>query len=171
MFHRLASSIDQFTKWVGERIIWISTILVVLIFADVLMRYLFSTSKAWITDLEWHLFAMLFLLGSAYTLKVDQHVRVDVFYAKFSKRKQGIINGLGVIIFLIPWCLIVIYTSFHYAEHSFAVNERSAEPGGLPARFIIKGMITIGFVLLLLQGIASLLRRGDAEPPKQAESL
>jgi TRAP-type mannitol/chloroaromatic compound transport system permease small subunit len=171
MFDRLASSIDGFTKWVGERIIWISTVLVLLIFTDVLMRYLLSTSKAWITDLEWHLFAMLFLIGSAYTLKVDQHVRVDVFYAKFTKRRQDLVNKLGVLIFLIPWCLIVIYTSFHYTEHSFAVHERSAEPGGLPARFIIKGMITVGFVLLLLQGIASLLRVRDAEPPKPTETI
>lgn len=171
MFNRLASAIDWFTKWVGERIIWVSTLLVLLIFTDVLMRYLLSTSKAWITDLEWHLFAILFLIGSAYTLKADQHVRVDVFYAKFSKKKQDLINKLGVIIFLIPWCLIVIYTSFHYTEHSFAVNERSAEPGGLPGRFIIKGMIMIGFIFLLLQGLASLMRARVTEPLEQAETL
>lgn len=154
MLSRLAQLIDIFTRWTGERIKWLTTILVVLIFGDVLLRYLFATSKAWITDLEWHVFALIFLLAAAYTLKEDQHVRVDVLYAKWSAKRQAWTNLLGTVLFLVPWCLIVIYTSFHYAEHAYAIGEKSAEPGGLPARFLIKAAITVGFIMLLLQGIS-----------------
>jgi TRAP-type mannitol/chloroaromatic compound transport system permease small subunit len=68
------------------------------------------------------------------------------------------VNLLGTILFLLPWCLIVIYTSFQYAGHAFAFGEKSAEPGGLPARFIIKGAITLGFVMLLIQGLSMALK-------------
>ncbi len=132
--------------------------LVLLIFIDVVLRYLFSQTSAWVIELEWHLFALIFLLGAAYTLKKDQHVRVDVFYTHFSPRKKAWVNLLGTILFLIPWCLIVIYTSYHYADNSFAVKEISADPGGLPARYLIKFSITIGFVLLLLQALALCLK-------------
>ncbi|HLF63277.1 MAG TPA: TRAP transporter small permease subunit [Saprospiraceae bacterium] len=154
MLPRLVQLIDTFTRWSGERIKWLTTILVILIFGDVLLRYLFDTSKAWITDLEWHVFALIFLLAAAYTLKENQHVRVDVLYTKWSARRKAWINLLGTGLFLLPWCLIVIYTSFEYTGHAFAIGEKSAEPGGLPARFLVKGSITLGFVLLMLQGIS-----------------
>jgi TRAP-type mannitol/chloroaromatic compound transport system permease small subunit len=154
MLSRITQHIDAFANWSGERIKWLTTILVVLILGDVLLRYLFDTSKAWLTDLEWHIFALMFLLAAAYALKEERHVRVDVFYSKWSLKTKAWVNLLGTILFLLPWCLIVIYTSFQYAGYAFAIGEKSAEPGGLPARFLIKGAVTLGFVLLLIQGIS-----------------
>ena len=137
---------------------WLTTILVVLIFVDVVLRYIIASTKTWVIDLEWQLFALIFLLGAAYALKEDQHVRVDLFYTKWTKRRKAWINLLGTLIFLIPWCLLIIYTSFQYAENSFAFREGSPDPGGLPARYIIKFAITLGFGLLLLQAVALALK-------------
>lgn len=155
---KLARWIDDVTGWTGEGMKWLTTILVLLIFGDVLLRYLFATSRAWLTDLEWHCFALIFLLAAAYTLKEDQHVRVDVLYTRWSPKRQAWINLIGTLLFLIPWCLIVIRTSFFYTEHAFLIGERSAEPGGLGWRWLIKGAITLGFSLLLLQAVAYAIR-------------
>jgi TRAP-type mannitol/chloroaromatic compound transport system permease small subunit len=153
MIFRLSDLISSFIRWTGERVKYLTTILVGLIFCDAISRYLFATSKAWVTDLEWHVFALIFLLGAGYAFQEDQHVRVDVFYTKWSERRKAWLNLIGTIVFLIPWCLIVIYTGFHYAENSFAIGEGSPDPGGLPARWLIKGAIALGFVLLLLQAL------------------
>lgn len=155
---RYINFLEKITTWVGERAKWLTTALVLLIFVDVVLRYLFSQTSAWVIELEWHLFALIFILGAAYTLAADQHVRVDVFYTRYSPRKKAWVNLLGTILFLIPWCLIVIYTSFNYAENSFAVKEISADPGGLPARYLIKFSVTVGFALLLLQALALCLK-------------
>jgi TRAP-type mannitol/chloroaromatic compound transport system permease small subunit len=155
---RFSDILEQIGTRVGERVKWLTTALVILIFTDVALRYLFSQTSAWVIELEWHLFALIFIFGAAYTLKEDQHVRVDVFYTRFSPRKKAWVNLLGTLFFLIPWCLIIIYTSYYYAENSFAVKEISADPGGLPARYLIKFSITVGFALLLVQAIALCLR-------------
>jgi TRAP-type mannitol/chloroaromatic compound transport system permease small subunit len=133
------SPIDSLNEWIGKQTSWFSTFLVILIFVDVVLRYLFRSTAVWVTELEWHFFAVLFLLGAAYTLKHDQHVRVDVFYAKFSDRRKA---------------FILIYTSFKYALNSLGWNESSPDPGGLPARYIVKFVITLGFILLLLQALS-----------------
>ncbi len=153
---------------------WLTTALVLIIFVDVIVRYLFNASQAWITEFEWHLFAIIFLLGAAYTFKHDEHVRVDLFYTKFSEQTKAWINIVGISIFVIPWCLIVIRAAHKYASNSFRINEASPDPAGLPARWIIKFVIVIGFVLLLLQCLSILLRsvevlrgrRQDIFPPK-----
>jgi TRAP-type mannitol/chloroaromatic compound transport system permease small subunit len=105
-------------------------------------------------ELEWHLFATVFLIGAAYTFKEDAHVRVDVFYANKSEKWKAWINLTGIIIFLIPWCLVVIRASNKYALNAFNINEKSPDPGGLPARWIIKYVVVIGIFLLLLQAIS-----------------
>ena len=146
--------LDAISTWSGEGVKWVTTVLVVVIFTDVVMRYAFSETSSWVIELEWHLFALIFLIGSAYALKEGQHVRVDLFYVKFNAKQKAWVDLLGTIFFLFPWCLIIIYTSFRYAENSFAFRETSADPGGLPARYIIKFAITIGFSLLFVQGVA-----------------
>ena len=155
---QLARGIDTINEWAGRIIAWLTSILVIFMCYDVLMRYFFNQTSIWITELEWHLFALIFLIGAAYTLKHDAHVRVDVFYTKFNPTKKAIINILGTIFFLIPFCLIIIKSSFSYAEMSFNIGERSPDPGGLPARYIIKGSITFGFGLLLIQAIGEVIK-------------
>ncbi len=118
------------------------------------MRYLFSFSKNWILELEWHIFAVLFLIGASYGLKHDKHVRVDVFYQNMKPKTKAWINLIGTLIFLLPWCYVVVKTSAGFALNSWYMGEGSPNPGGLPARYIIKSIIPLAFVLLGLEGVA-----------------
>jgi TRAP-type mannitol/chloroaromatic compound transport system permease small subunit len=137
---------------------WFSLALVLLISTDVLLRYVFNFSTAALYEMEWHLFAIIFLLASPYTLQKNKHVRVDVFYNNFSKRKKNIIDLIGNIIFLIPFSFIIFYTSLPFVEDSFSILESSPDPGGLPYRFIIKSIIPIAFFLLMIQGILNTIK-------------
>ena len=150
--------IDKITAFVGRSVSWVNTILVVLICSDVILRYLFNNSKTWIIELEWHLFALIFLLGAANALKENKHVRVDVFYHKFSIKKKAIIDIIGATFLLIPWCVVILIKGFNYGMNSFSIREQSANPGGLPARYIIKFCIALGFFFLLLQAINSIIK-------------
>lgn len=130
----------------------------IVIVIDVLMRYLFNTTSAASFELEWHLFAAVFLLGAAYTLQHDKHVRVDVFYTRFSDTQKAWVNTIGTLFLLLPFCAVACLESVSFVESSFAVQETSPDPGGLPARYLIKSAIPIGFFLLGLQGINLLLK-------------
>ena len=155
-----AQGIDALNNWIGKTISWLTTILVVLVCFDVITRYLFSDTQAWIMELEWHLFALTFLLGAAYCFLHDKHVRVDLFYAKFSDKDKAMVNFIGALLFLIPWCIVIIKVSYDYALQSYLMGETSPDPGGLPALYIVKFAITIGVFLLLLQAISSLIKSG-----------
>lgn len=158
VLQRIADTIDEINERIGKGVAWLNTILVLLVCIDVFIRYMLSDSSAWIMELEWHLFALIFLLGAGYAFKHDRHVRVDLFYTKMSERDQALVNFVGALIFLIPWCLIMIYVSIQYAWQSFIIGETSPDPGGLPARYLIKFAIVGGLFLLLLQAISSLIR-------------
>ena len=157
---KLVKWINALNERVGKATSWLLAILVILVCFDVVARKLFNFSKIWMMEMEWHLYALVFLLAAGYALKHDRHVRVDLFYEKYGKKDKALTNFWGHLIFLIPWCIMVILSSFHYAMESFAMNEGSPEPGGLPARYLIKFAITIGAVLLLLQAIAGLIESG-----------
>lgn len=154
----IANFIDKLNETIGRAVSWLTTALVALVVVDVIFRYLFNTSKAWTIEMEWHLFALIFLLGSGYAFKHDRHVRVDLFYSRFSKKDQALVDMIGGIIFLVPWCLLVIYGAWGYALQSFRIGEGSPDPGGLPALYIIKFSIVIGVFLLMLQGIANIIQ-------------
>ena len=154
----IIKTIESIIRWIGEKSSYINVFLVIIICIDVFMRYILNTTQTWVIELEWHLFALIFLLGASYTLQEDQHVRVDLFYADRSNKSKAWINLAGTLLFLVPWCLILINSSFNYATNSWMMNEGSPNPGGLPARYIIKYCMTFGFVLLLLQGIAVIYR-------------
>ncbi|PHN02607.1 hypothetical protein CRP01_30900 [Flavilitoribacter nigricans DSM 23189 = NBRC 102662] len=155
---KIVDGINRINERIGRAVSWLTTGLVVLVVTDVIFRYLFNTTKAWTIELEWHLFALIFLLGSGYAFKHDRHVRVDLFYSRFGKRDQAMVNLVGGLIFLVPWCILVIYSSWGYAMQSFRIGEGSPDPGGLPALYVIKFGITVGVFLLLLQGIANILQ-------------
>lgn len=152
-----SAGIHRLNEWTGRAASWLTTLLVILVCFDVIARYLLSATRAWAMELEWHLFALVFLLGAGYAFRHDRHVRVDLFYANFSARDQAWVNLLGAIFFLIPWCILVVYASFEYALISYKIGEGSPDPGGLPARYLIKFAISLGAFLLLLQGFANLI--------------
>ena len=135
-----------------------STLLVLVICVDVVVRYLFNATQEWMTEFEWHLFALIFLIGAAYTFKEDAHVRVDLFYNQWSEKTKAWINISGILLLLLPWCLIVIRAAQKYAMNAYRIRESSPDPGGLPARYLIKFAVVIGFLLLLLQALSVLLK-------------
>lgn len=150
----IVSLIERFSESIGKATAWLSIILVLLVCYDVVGRYLFNTSSVAIQELEWHIFAVMFLFGATYTLKHDKHVRVDIFYSRLSNRNKAVINLLGIILFLIPFCSIVFVTSLEFVFNSFKVLESSPDPGGLPARYLLKAVLPLSFLFLLLQGMA-----------------
>ena len=155
---RICKAIDTLNGWVGKAVSWVTLVLVVVVFVDVVMRYMFNTSFVFTQELEWHLFAVIFLIGAGYTLLQDGHVRVDIIYQRLRPKAKAWVNLVGVIFFLIPGCVLVITTSWQFVYTAWTVMEGSPDPGGIPFRFIVKGTIPVGFGLLLLQGIALGLR-------------
>ncbi len=154
---KLIRIIQYLNEWAGRATAWITGLLVLLICYDVATRYLFRYTKIWISELEWHLFALIFLLGAGYTYLHDQHVRVDVFYSRFSPRRKAWVNLIGILFFLIPFCITILLTSVDFVEKSFLWQEGSADPGGLSHRYLIKAVLPLGFSFLLLQAIGEAL--------------
>ncbi|MEM0938835.1 MAG: TRAP transporter small permease subunit [Bacteroidota bacterium] len=150
--------IDQINIAIGKTTSWLTLVLVLIIVFDVACRYLFSITSAATFELEWHLFAVIFLLGSAWTLQEDKHVRVDVFYHNFSARNKAWINLIGTLLFLIPFCVVGFWESLSFVKYSYILRETSPQPGGLPARYVIKSSIPVGFFFLGLQSISVILK-------------
>ena len=150
----LSRWIDNLNEWIGRGVAWVTLGLVLVVFIDVVMRYLFNTSFVFTQELEWHLFGFIFLIGAGYTLLHDGHVRVDIIYQRLSHKGRAWVNFVGVLLFLIPGCLMVISTSWKFTVTSYSMLEGSPDPGGIPFRFLLKGCMPVGFTLLLLQGIS-----------------
>ncbi len=157
---RIAAAIDALNEWIGRAVSWLVLAMALIIGYDVAMRYLFQSGSVALQELEWHLFALIFLLGAAYTLKHDAHVRVDMFYrSRFvSPRGRAWIDFAGCLLFLMPFCLMVIAGSLPFVENAYRLGEGSPDPGGLPHRYLLKAAIPVGFALLLLQGLALAIR-------------
>jgi len=157
---KLAGLIDRLNEWFGGLSAWLVIALVLLVSYDVSMRYLFQAGSVALQELEWHIFALIFLLGAAYTLKYDEHVRVDVFYQsrRMTLRRQAMVNLFGCLFMLLPFCVLMIVSAIPFVEMSYGWAESSPDPGGLPYRWLLKAMIPFGFVLLALQGLALSIR-------------
>lgn len=154
----IVNFIDGFNDLVGRGVSWVTSGLVAVVFVDVAMRYLFNTSFVFTQELEWHLFAFIFLMGAGYTLLYDGHVRVDIIYQRLSTKARAWVNFICCFVFLFPGCFLVIYTSLDFVANSFAVMEGSPDPGGIPFRFILKACIPAGFILFALQGVSLMLK-------------
>ncbi len=146
--------IDALNTWVGRGVAWVASLLVAVVFVDVVMRYVFRTSFVFVQELEWHLFAFIFLVGAGCTLLRDGHVRVDIIYQQLGDKGKAWVNFIGVVFFLIPGCIMIIDTSAVFTYNAWSIMEGSPDPGGIPYRYILKGCIPVGFVLVLLQGIS-----------------
>jgi len=157
---QVVRGIDTFSEWTGKTIMWLTTAMVLITVYNVFERYALHSNTAYLIELNWHLYSIIFLLGAAYTLKHDGHVRVDLLYHKLSPRGKAWINMLGCLFFLLPVVFVIVYVSFesNFIGRAWAVSERSPDPGGLPARYLLKTVLPLGFSLLALQGIAEILR-------------
>lgn len=158
MLRELARKIDAFQEQIGRAVSWLMFAMVVVVFSDVVMRYAFSESSVFTQELEWHLFGLVYLLAAGYTLLYDEHVRIDIFYAKFSPRARAWLDFVMFFVMFFPACLLVLYTTWPFVKASFEVNEGSPDPGGVPFRWAYKGVILVGFGLLTLQGVSQAIK-------------
>ncbi len=153
-----ADRIDRLTTLVGRAVAWLALVIVLLQFALVVARYAFGLGSIWLTETVIYANAALFLLASAWTLRVGGHVRVDVFYAHASKRAQAIVDLIGALALLLPFALVLIWLSVPYAARAWAILERSQEASGLPLVFVLKSFIPLFAMLMALQGAAQAVR-------------
>ena len=145
--------IDKSIKYISYLTAFILASLVLLIVYDATARYLFSEGSTALQELEWHFFDIVILLSIAYTLKHNAHVRVDIFYDKFSNKAKSFINILSVLFFILPLSFLIIYIGMDFVEMSFTQNEASSDPGGLGYRWIVKALMPLSFILLALQAL------------------
>ena len=155
---KLEQRINMFSNAIGSFAAILLLCLLANVFYDVIMRYLFNDVSIGMQELEWHLYATLFLLGITYTLKENAHVRVDIIYEKLSPKKQAFIDISGTLFFLLPFCLLVAYYGIGFAHEAYALGESSGDPGGLPHRWIIKSMISVSFIFVIIASIGFMLR-------------
>jgi TRAP-type mannitol/chloroaromatic compound transport system permease small subunit len=150
--------IDRVVIFFGRISSYLVLILSILIVYDALNRYLFSAGLVSLQELEWHIFDLIFLLGLAYTLSSDEHVRVDILYSRYSSKTKTIISIVSTMLLTLPFIAVILYSSINFIYLSYIQNEISNNPGGLCCRYIIKSFIFIGFFLLGAQAISNTVK-------------
>ena len=172
----LVKGIDHFTEKTGRTVAWLNLLLMLVVCTVVLLRYLFNQGSIALQESATWIHTVIFLSACAWTLKHNGHVRVDIFYRRFSPRRQALVNALGSLFLLLPVCVLIGVMSWEYVSQSWAIRETSQEAGGLPALYLLKSLILVLTVTLILQGVAEALRNlliftGHDAPPADAENL
>jgi TRAP-type mannitol/chloroaromatic compound transport system permease small subunit len=170
MLLKLEHFFDRFSNLMGWIAGLLNLVMLLNVFYDSIMRYFFNTGSIAMQEMEWHLFAMVFLFGIAYALKEDGHVRVDILYDRFTPRWKATVNIAGVLLLLLPLSLLVIEGSVWYVHEAFTSGEISGDPGGLTHRWLIKLVIPASFVFLIVSAIGFVIHnigvfRGLEAPP------
>ena len=150
--------LEAIADFTGRLVAWATLLMVLVTFAVVVLRYAFNTGWIAMQESITYLHAAVFMLGAAYTLKHDGHVRVDIFYQKFSAKGRAWVNLLGTVLLLYPLMIFIIWISWDYVSESWKVVEGSREAGGLPGVFLLKTLLLLMPVAVMLQGLALMLR-------------
>ncbi|MEM8961587.1 MAG: TRAP transporter small permease subunit [Acidobacteriota bacterium] len=176
---RWAAAVDRLSERLGALVGWLTLGMVLIGAFNAIARYVgrfigHNLSSNLFIELQWYLFSVVFLLGASYALRRSAHVRVDVLYGRLSRRARAWIDILGTVLFLLPFCITGIFLSWPTVRNSWAVREVSPDPGGL-ARYPIKTLILVAFALLVLQGLAELVKhietlRAPVDPPPSMTS-
>ena len=151
-------TVDWINEAVGKTTIWLILIVVLISAGNAVFRYAFDWSSNGLLEIQWYLFAAVFLLCSPYTLQKNEHVRIDVLSGKLSPRGLAVIDIIGSLFFLLPMVVLVLWLSLPLVADSYHINEMSANAGGL-IRWPVKVILPISFTLLALQGISELIKR------------
>jgi TRAP-type mannitol/chloroaromatic compound transport system permease small subunit len=153
-----STAIDTINEKIGVVCNWLVLLACLVSGGNAMVRYAYDqSSNAWL-EVQWYMFAVIVMFGAAYTLKRNEHVRVDLFYMTLSRRGQLWIDILGTIFFLLPTCTILAWLSWPFFEQAYAVNEHSSNAGGL-LRWPIKLVLPVGFCMVALQGLSELIKR------------
>ena len=155
---KLSQLIDWLNERVGKGAFWLVLIMAVISAGNASYRFVFNDSSNGLLEIQWYLFAAVFLLCSPYTLQKNEHVRIDVLSGKLSPRGLAVIDIIGTLFFLLPMVVLVLYLSVPLVAESYKINEYSANAGGL-IRWPVKILLPIGFTLLALQGVSELIKR------------
>lgn len=155
---KLSQLIDWLNERVGKGAFWLVLIMAVISAGNASYRFVFNDSSNGMLEIQWYLFAAVFLLCSPYTLQKNEHVRIDVLSGKLSPRGLAVIDIIGTLFFLLPMVVLVLYLSVPLVAESYKINEYSANAGGL-IRWPVKILLPIGFTLLALQGVSELIKR------------
>jgi TRAP-type mannitol/chloroaromatic compound transport system permease small subunit len=159
---RIARAIERLTTAIGRAAAWLVLFLVLVQFAVVLLRYVFGLGSIWLQESIVYAHGFAFLLAAAWALAIGAHVRVDVFYREAQPRTRALIDLFGALVFLLPMAALILTVSLPYAARSWAILERSRETAGIPAVFLLKTAIPVFAALLILQGVAQMLRAAAA---------
>lgn len=154
----LERALGRYSIMLGKLAAVLFILLLLNVFYDVLMRYVFNDVSIAMQELEWHLYASIFLIGIAYGLQTGGHVRVDIIYEKLPLKTKAWVDLLGCLILLLPFAGLVAYYGVGFAYESFKLGETSGDPGGLPYRWLIKAVIPFAFISIAISGLAMLLR-------------
>jgi TRAP-type mannitol/chloroaromatic compound transport system permease small subunit len=166
LLRRLSRGIDALNDRIGAAIRWLVLVMVLVAAGNAVVRYFsrgagLSLNLTPATEAQWYIFSVIFLLGAAYALRHDVHVRVDVVYERLASRTRAWIDLLGTVLFLIPFSVLMLWVAYPAVRSSWQIRETSPDPGGLP-RYPIKALILVSFTLLLLQALSQLVKHVDA---------
>ena len=172
----IARKIDALDERFGRFVSWIMLAMVLVVFTDVVLRYTFRTSTVWLQELEWHLFGITYMLGAGYTMLYDEHVRVDILYSGWSRRKKAWFDFILYLVFFYPSAIMIIWTAIPFVRDSYRVFEGSPDPGGIPLRFLLKSVIIVGFAILMVQAFSQTVKNffwamGWEEPEVRAKEI
>ena len=152
------TAVGRLNSFVGQTFAWLVPAAVLICFAVVVQRYVFSTTQLWLQDLYVWLNGAMFMALAGYTLLINGHVRVDILYRPANVRRKAVMDLVGVLIFLLPFCAVVGIWGFEYVQRAWLLREGSENPGGMPGLYILKTFILVFVALVGLQGIAMALR-------------
>lgn len=157
---RLIERLEWINRAVGLLVAWLALAMVLVTFVVVVLRYIFDSGSIALQESVTYMYALLFMLGAAYTLQQDGHVRVDIFYQRFSDRGRAWVNLLGTLFLLVPVAVFLLLSSWGYVADAWAVREGSREAGGIPGVWLLKTLLLVMPVLMLVQGLIWVLRNG-----------
>lgn len=158
LLHKITRIIDRISEATGALVAWLTLLMMLIVAVVVILRYFFATGSVALQESVTYLHALVFLMGSAFTLKRNGHVRVDIFYRNFSPSRKALVDLVGGIVFLLPVCVFMLLYCWDYVLASWAVAEGSEESGGLPWIYLLKSLLLLMPANLFLQGIAEIMR-------------
>lgn len=152
----ISNKVDKAIFAIGNAASWFGLVLVVIVCTSVFLRYVMGVSNLWFDELQWHIYSACFMIGFAYSAVRGTHVRNDLLYNRFSERVRLWIDLLSYALLLLPFCIIAVYHSLSFVQWAWVQNEGSIDPGGLPARWIIKSFLPIGFGLFAIAALSQI---------------
>lgn len=156
--HSLIDNIERFIDWSGRAVSWLTLVMVIVTFIVVVLRYVFDIGWIALQESITYMHAMVFLVGASWAMQHDAHVRVDIFYSRFSTRTKAWVDLFGSLLLLLPVMIFIAWISWEYVIDSWEVLEGSREAGGLPAVFLLKSLIVVLAIMLILQALVQIMR-------------